>query len=361
MAVSPIPLIISGLSTRNYVFAEGFRGYRITGLPRHYHVVGNYGTTGSGYLSLRVINALGADISSLGGLLTGTSVPAGLSVTFSLAGSTVAITQMTNYRLGWSGGGSGPTYNSGGYTLAINAEKLRTLGQRPYGWIWVENGSQRIVSADSCVMEGRYAVYTLPGGGASPTVQLVPISVDFGGTVTFDPNGYTGITIIPPSKEVWKGEAFGDLPTPTYNIEGLNFLGWFTEPEGGSEVTADTIVTQESDFSLYAHWEYSGYKKHLVVLDAAGGTSSVGTIEVEVGGTYAALPTPTRDGYDFGGWFTEPEGDGQKITNSTVVADPPPETLFADWSEDSPEESDDLLLFDPTSGYLIYDDRAVAE
>lgn len=361
MAVSPIPVIISGLTTRNYVFAEGLDGFSITGLPSHYHVVGNLGMSDSGYLSLTVINSQGSDISSLGGLITGSLLPVGLSVAFNLAGSTVDITQTTNYQVGWTGGGFGPTYYSGGYTLAMNAEKLRTLGQKPYGWIWVENGSQRIVSADSCVMEGQYAVYTLPGGGASPTVQLVPISVDLGGTVTFDPNGYTGITITPPSKQVWKGETFGDLPTPTYTLEGLKFLGWFTDPEGGGEVTSDTIVTQESDFSLYAHWEYSGYQKHLVVLDAAGGTSSVGTIEVEVGGTYAALPTPTRDGYDFGGWFTEPDGSGQEITNSTVVADPPPETLFANWSEDSSEEDDDLLMCDPDSGYLIYDDRAVAE
>ena len=353
MAVSPIP-IITGVVTRNYLFAEGLSGFSVTGLPRHYHVVGNLGL-----LSLSVVNSQGEDISSLGGLNTGGLLPVGLSASFSLEGSTVSVSLNKNHQIGWTGGGIGPTYFSGGYTLAINSTGLHSLGQKPYGWIWVENGSQRLV--DACVLEGQYAVYTLPGGGASPTVQLVPISVDLGGTVTFDPNGYTGVTIIPPDKEVWKGEAFGDLPTPSVSVVGLNFLGWFTDPEGGSEVTADTIVTQESDFSLYAHWEYSGYQKHLVVLDAAGGTSSVGTIEVEVGGTYAALPTPTRDGYDFGGWFTEPGGVGQEITNSTVVSDPPPETLFADWSEDSSEEDDDLLLCDPDSGYLIYDDRAVAK
>ena len=43
----------------------------------------------------------------------------------------------------------------------------------------------------------------------------------------------------------------GNLPEPTRN--GHTFLGWFTAAEGGSQVTAETVVT--GDLTLYAHWE----------------------------------------------------------------------------------------------------------
>ena len=43
----------------------------------------------------------------------------------------------------------------------------------------------------------------------------------------------------------------GNLPEPTR--DGHNFLGWFTAAEGGSQVTADTVVN--GDMTLYAHWE----------------------------------------------------------------------------------------------------------
>ena len=35
--------------------------------------------------------------------------------------------------------------------------------------------------------------------------------------------------------------------------EGYLFDGWFTEPDGGKEVTTDTRFT--SDTKLYAHWD----------------------------------------------------------------------------------------------------------
>lgn len=46
---------------------------------------------------------------------------------------------------------------------------------------------------------------------------------------------------------------YGDLPTPTK--DGYTFLGWYTEPDGGVEVTSDTIMQLHEDHTLYAHWE----------------------------------------------------------------------------------------------------------
>ena len=46
--------------------------------------------------------------------------------------------------------------------------------------------------------------------------------------------------------------SFPQLPMDPVR-EGYLFDGWFTEPDGGKEVTTDTQFT--SDTKLYAHWD----------------------------------------------------------------------------------------------------------
>ena len=45
--------------------------------------------------------------------------------------------------------------------------------------------------------------------------------------------------------------AYGTLPTPTY--EGHTFDGWFTSAEGGTQITAESIL-DSIRMTLYAHW-----------------------------------------------------------------------------------------------------------
>ena len=50
-------------------------------------------------------------------------------------------------------------------------------------------------------------------------------------------------------------------------------------------------------------------------------------------GQYAALPTPTRSGYTFQGWYTGNNGTGALIANSTVVTwTNITQTLYAYWT-----------------------------
>ena len=65
--------------------------------------------------------------------------------------------------------------------------------------------------------------------------------------VTFNANGGT---VSETERNVEEGTKIGSLPTPTRT--DYAFDGWFTEAEGGTEVTADTIITQ--DMPIYAHW-----------------------------------------------------------------------------------------------------------
>jgi len=68
-------------------------------------------------------------------------------------------------------------------------------------------------------------------------------------TLSFNPNGGT---VNPTSKTVSYGSPYGDLPTPTKS--GNTFLGWFTEKDGGTQVSSTTTMGA-SNVTLYAHWK----------------------------------------------------------------------------------------------------------
>ena len=67
-----------------------------------------------------------------------------------------------------------------------------------------------------------------------------------------------------------------------------------------------------------------------VTFNANGGTVSTKSKNVTIGKTYGTLPTPTRTGYDFDGWYTRESG-GTKVNNTTSVGTNPPTTLYAHW------------------------------
>ena len=67
-----------------------------------------------------------------------------------------------------------------------------------------------------------------------------------------------------------------------------------------------------------------------VRFDANGGKVSPASKVVTCGSTYGTLPTPTRTGYDFYGWYTQ-KTDGTKVNNTISVGTNPPTTLYAHW------------------------------
>lgn len=74
-------------------------------------------------------------------------------------------------------------------------------------------------------------------------------------TVSFNARGGTCYTS---SKDVRVGEVYGSLPT-AYPKTGYEFVGWFTMPNGGSEVTAEDVMTSTTAHTLYAHYVKKSY------------------------------------------------------------------------------------------------------
>lgn len=68
-----------------------------------------------------------------------------------------------------------------------------------------------------------------------------------------------------------------------------------------------------------------------VFFDANGGQVSASHKSVTKDAKYGSMPTPTRDGYTFDGWFTAASG-GSQITSSTIVTQTEDHTLYAHWT-----------------------------
>ena len=106
--------------------------------------------------------------------------------------------------------------------------------------------------------------------------------------------------------------------------EGYDFVGWFTQKEGGTEWTLTTPVTEDVD--LYAHWTL----KSFTVNYNYNGGSGEKTTETAIWNTTVTLPTPNhRLHYRFDGWKL---GDkiyqaGEEVTITDNV------TFVAQWTE----------------------------
>ena len=186
------------------------------------------------------------------------------------------------------------------------------------------NRNTGIVTFPSAVSSFTYC-YDTEKGTMDVTVYLTFESVqEQTFTVYFNANGGS---VSPTSKTVIYGSPYGDLPTPTRT--GYTFDGWFTAASGGSQVKASTTVTTASNHTLYAHWTANTYT---VTFAANGGSVSPTSKTVTYGSTYGVLPTPTRTGYTFTGWFTAASG-GSQVTASTTVTTVSNHTLYAHWTQ----------------------------
>lgn len=97
---------------------------------------------------------------------------------------------------------------------------------------------------------------------------------------------------------------------------------------GAAQLTAkNTAVTVTANASYTAN---ATANRYTVTFNPNGGTVSPTTKSVTFNATYGELPTPTRVGYTFAGWYTARTG-GAKVTATTVVKTAANHTLYAHW------------------------------
>ena len=159
-------------------------------------------------------------------------------------------------------------------------------------------------------------------------------------TVTFNANGGS---VSQSYKEVTSGQKYEVLPMPSW--DGYTFEGWYTSADGGIQVTAATTVTLTGNQTLYAHWSENP-QTYTLYFDPDGGSVSQNSKTVTYGSSYGTLPTPTRNGYTFDGWYTSADG-GSLVTSNVTVRLTYNQTLYAHWSENPQTYT---LYFDPDGG-----------
>ncbi|WP_418748203.1 InlB B-repeat-containing protein [Frisingicoccus sp.] len=145
-------------------------------------------------------------------------------------------------------------------------------------------------------------------------------------TVTFDANGGTlsGETTV--TADYNTTIALPEEPVKT----GYMFEGWFTEATGGTEFTANSKVT--ADCALYAHWTASEAK---IVFDPNGGIGGPQALTGVTNETISdSFPTeqPTREGFDFIGWYPVSDGSGEQITAYPSVFPAGTTMYYAKWA-----------------------------
>lgn len=111
------------------------------------------------------------------------------------------------------------------------------------------------------------------------------------------------------------------LPLP-YKSSDYQFEGWFTE--NGEKVSSDNEYY--SDTTLYAHWSLTGTR---TLIFATEDGSYIEPVIKPLGTTISlAEYVPTRYGYDFDGWYSDPQTKENRVTEFTFNES---DTVYAKW------------------------------
>ena|GEM_PF-6706778 len=248
----------------------------------------------------------------------------------------------------WKANGYTVTFDANGGSVTTASKKV-TEGQ-PYGTLptptrtgysfagwqqgeWYDSQSKlhpaQIVSSDT--------KYTL-ANDSTLTAQWKKLSY----TVKFDSAGGSSV----PSQTVEYGSKVSAPKNPAK--AGYTFQGWYTAKSGGSKYDFNKPVTGE--LTLHARWAANAYT---LSFDANGGKVSPQSKSVTYGSPYGQLPTPTRKGYTFQGWYTAKNG-GSKISANTMTSGNA--TVYARWAANSYKAT-----FDPNGGTVQTASKVVTQ
>ena len=207
------------------------------------------------------------------------------------------------------------------------------------------NANGGSVSESSREVEEKYAYGSLPTPSRSGYAFEGWFTAEAGGSVVSDKTtmGSENVTVYAKWTKIWtlnfnanggsvseakrtvkQGSAFGNLPNPSRS--GYAFDGWFTAANGGNAVGTSTTMGN-ADTTIYAHWT----AVHTLSFNANGGSVSEAKRTVKQGATYGTLPTPSRSGYTFNGWYTAASG-GSKVSPSTAMGTGDV-TVYAQWAK----------------------------
>lgn len=174
---------------------------------------------------------------------------------------------------------------SGWYTLATDGDKI-------------DLGTYKVTKDVTL-----YAHYTEKETPPAPAEKI---------EITFNANGGKI-----DGKDTAKVEAGKDgvIPkAPAVTRDGYRLDGWYDAAENGNKVRPLFDKVTENT-TIYAHW----VKQYTVTFDANGGELvGVDKLTVDEGGNLTGVPSASKSGDEFHGWYTEAEG-GDKVNFDTYT------------------------------------------
>lgn len=215
------------------------------------------------------------------------------------------------------------TANSTGGTASVNKSSVEYGGSA----IWTATPS---TGYNFSKWSNSSTANPLTVSNITANTHITPVFVLKSYTVTWNPNGGS---VSPTSTTKTHGSTLGTLPTPTRAANAqytYTFKGWFTATTGGTQISASTTVT--GNVTYYAQWTATLRSYTATFNGNGGGTPSPSTITKTYGSELGTLPTCSRTGYTFLGWYTASSG-GTKISSTTKIIGTV--TYYAQWSINS--------------------------
>ena len=230
---------------------------------------------------------------------------------------TTAQTYTVSYNA--NGGSNAPASQTKvhGVTLTLSSTVPYRFNYEFLGW-----------SASSSATTATYAAGGSYTGNASVTLFAVWKYKPATYTVGYDANGGTGA----PGRQTKTYGVTLTLTTIQPTRRNYLFLGWSKDRNATSaSYTAGGSYTDNSDVTLYAVWRYDP-ETYTIRYDANGGTGAPAS-QTKTYGVPLTLSAvkPTRAGYEFLGWSTDPMtmltnyAPGERYTDEASI------TLYAVW------------------------------
>ena len=196
------------------------------------------------------------------------------------------------------------------YEAKVYAPDVSREGYEFAGWYADAALTQEVnfVGENAPTAPAKTVSYYAKWQGVENTITFV----SNGGSAVDSKNGITGETIAAPAE-----------PSRT----GYVFAGWYSDQNCTKkwDFGSDTVP---GAMTLYAGWTPAQY---IVTFDANEGTVETASKPVTYTEVYGELPTPTRQGYDFLGWFTA-QTDGAQVREDDRVTITAGQTLYAHWT-----------------------------
>jgi uncharacterized repeat protein (TIGR02543 family) len=200
---------------------------------------------------------------------------------------------------------------------SCRAFKVSTTQTESYQYAWRIPTSGIGTAASHCctyMLYGTGGTYTSdPSINKTYYVENPPVS---GFNITFEENGGTEQTDL-------TGQTTLPNPLPTTTKSGYTFVNWYYD--SAFTQVANPGDTIESNVTLYAKWALNTYT---ITYNSNGGSSIPQTSDATQ--LPNPLPTPTKSGYVFGGWYYNSDFTNEALAGDLLTSDV---TLYAMWTQ----------------------------